>query len=123
MSDTATTWAKAQPCVKLVDGVEKGDRNAKQVLVHMAPYFNAEGFGWAKVGLLAMEMEVSERTVQRGIQALIEYGYLIETDATEVYYGKVYPIYRMPLEEGHANTQRRIRAERAAGVTRASRLG
>lgn len=110
MSDVAVTWAKAQECV---DGKGCRDRNAKQVLVHLASYADAEGEAWAAVGVLAMEMDVSERTVQRGVRALQGMGLLAKTDRTKTYYGRLYPIYRLPLDTGHANTVRRMKAEAA----------
>ena len=109
MSDVAVTWAKAQECV---DDRGNRDRNAKQALVHLASYVDAQGEGWAAVGVLAMEMDVSERTVQRGLRAAEAYGLLERTGRTHTYYGRVYPIYRLPLETGHASTVRRLKAER-----------
>jgi len=125
VSDVAVTWAKAQTCMSVLrgrkgpDGVKgpdrvRPDRNAKQVLVHMASYADAAGEAWALVSVLALEMDVDERTVERGRQALVEDGLLIKTGRTKVYEGKIVPIYQLPLETGHASTVRRIKAERAA---------
>ena len=58
MSDIAVAWAKAQKCPSA---------RAKATLVHLAAYCDAEGEGWAAVGILALEMEVDDRTVQRGL--------------------------------------------------------
>lgn len=131
MSDVAVTWAKAQECR---DAKGNRDRNAKDVLKTMAAWADAQGEVWAAVPVLALECEVSERTVQRGLRALKGMGLLIETGEKKVYLGRVYPLYRMPLETGHASTVRRMKAEREAmawgdtgvtpragdGVTRAS---
>lgn len=111
MSDVAVTWAKAQECV---DRNGRRDRNAKDVLKTMAAWADANGEVWAAVPVLALECEVSERTVQRGLRALKGMGLLIETGDRKVYMGRVYPIYRMPLETGHASTVRRLKAERQA---------
>lgn len=111
MSDVAVTWAKAQECR---DAKGNRDRNAKDVLKTIAAWADAQGEVWAAVPVLALECEVSERTVQRGLRALKGMGLLIETGEKKVYLGRVYPIYRMPLETGHASTIRRLRAEREA---------
>nr|WP_315051295.1 hypothetical protein [uncultured Brevundimonas sp.] len=112
MSDVAVSWAKAQDCP---------DRNAKDVLKTMAAWADVEGEVFAAVGVLAMECGVSERTVQRGLRALKGVGLLSDTGRTKTYKGRVYPIYQMPLDTGHANTVRRLRAEANArgdaGVT------
>jgi hypothetical protein len=108
MSGDAGTWARAQPCA---------DRNAKQVIVHMAAYADPDGFVWAKVSLLALEMEASERTVQRGIKAALGFGLLEETAQKKLHLGRLVPVYRMPMERGPANTRERIKAERAAAAT------
>lgn len=111
MSDVAVTWAKAQECV---DKDGRRDRNAKDVLKTMAAWADAAGSVWAAVPVLAIECDVSERTVQRGLRALKAYGLLIQTAETKTYRGRVYPIYQMPLETGHASTVRRLEAERKA---------
>ena len=109
MSDIAVTWAKAQECVD-ANGVR--DRNAKQTLVHLASYVDAAGEGWAAVGVLALEMDVSERSVQRGLAKLKALGLIKHTGQTKVFEKRVFPIYQLPLDTGHANTMRRIKAER-----------
>lgn len=111
MSDVAVTWAKAQSCLTKAG---KPDRTAKQVLVHMASYADAAGEAWALVSVLALEMEVDERTVERGRKALVASGLLLKTDQMKVHRGKRVPIYRLPLDVGHASTVRRLKAERAA---------
>lgn len=111
MSDVAVTWAKAQECV---DAVGKKDRNAKQTLVHLASYVDALGVGWASVPVLAMEMDVSERSVQRGLRALEAMSLIKATGEKKNMEGRLYPYYQLPLETGHASTARRRRAERAA---------
>lgn len=111
MSDVAVTWAKAQSCLTKSG---KPDRTAKQVLVHMASYADAAGEAWALVSVLALEMEVDERTVERGRKALVASGLLLKTDQMKVHRGKRVPIYQLPLETGHASTVRRLKAERAA---------
>lgn len=110
MSDVAVTWAKAQSCLTKSG---RPDRTAKQVLVHMASYADAAGEAWALVSVLALEMEVDERTVERGRKALVEAGLLLKTDEMKVHRGKQIPIYRLPLETGHASTVRRLQVERA----------
>lgn len=109
------TWAKAQTCSSASG---RPDRNAKQVLVHLASYADAAGEAWVLVSILALEMDVDERTVQRGKRALIRAGLLIETGQTRVHRGRVVPIYRLPLETGHASTLRRLNAEREAALSR-----
>ena len=124
MSDVAVTWAKAQSCLTKTG---RPDRNAKQVLVHMASYADAAGEAWALVSVLALEMDCEERTVERGRKALVDAGLLVKTDQSRLHNGKRIPIYRLPLDEGHASTVRRIKAERAAvgelGATRVTPLG
>jgi hypothetical protein len=110
MSDVAVTWAKAQVCLSKSG---KPDRSAKQVLVHMASYADAAGEAWVLVDVLKMEMDVEYRTVERGRAALVAAGLLIKTEKTRVHRGKRIPVYRLPLEIGHASTVRRILAERA----------
>lgn len=111
MSDIAVTWAKAQECV---DAKGCRDRNAKQTLVHLASYVDAAGEGWAAVGVLALEMDVSERSVQRGLAKLKALGLIKDTGRTKIFEKRVFPIYQLPLDTGHANTMRRIKAEREA---------
>lgn len=111
MSDVAVTWAKAQECV---DAAGKKDRNAKQTLVHLASYVDALGVGWASVPVLAMEMDVSERSVQRGLRALEAMSLIKATGEKKNMEGRLYPYYQLPLETGHASTARRRRSERAA---------
>jgi len=111
MSDVAVTWAKAQECV---DARGNKDRNAKQTLVHLASYVDASGEGWAAVSVLALEMDVSERSVQRGLAKLKSMGLIKDTGRTRVYDKRVFPIYSLPLESGHANTMHRLAAEREA---------
>lgn len=111
MSDIAVTWAKAQVCLNKAG---KPDRSAKQVLVHMASYADAAGEAWVLVDVLKMEMDVEYRTVERGRKALVDAGLLIKTDKTHLHSGKLIPVYRLPLETGHASTVRRRMAERAA---------
>lgn len=110
MSDVAVTWAKAQVCLSKSG---KPDRSAKQVLVHMASYADAAGEAWVLVDVLQMEMDVNYRTVERGRAALVAAGLLVKTDKSRVHRGKRIPVYRLPLELGHASTVRRILAERA----------
>lgn len=117
MSDVAVTWAKAQECV---DAAGKKDRNAKQTLVHLASYVDALGVGWASVPVLAMEMDVSERSVQRGLRALEAMSLIKATGEKKNMEGRLYPYYQLPLETGHASTARRRKAERAA--TRGDRV-
>lgn len=123
MSDIAVTWAKAQDCP---------DRNAKQVLVHLASYADAEGEAWALIPLLAFEMQVSDRTIQRGMRALEGAGLIKSAGRTHKHQGKIVPVWTLQLDVGHANTKRRLAAEKAtrgdsgvtprpgAGVTQAS---
>lgn len=124
MSDVAVTWAKAQTCMSVLKGRNgkpdrsRPDRNAKQVLVHMASYADAEGTAWVLVDVLALEMDVSDRMVERGRKALVEAGLLIRTGETKLHKGRVVPIYRLPVETGHASTIRRIHAERAEALAR-----
>lgn len=111
MSDVAVTWAKAQECV---DAHGRKDRNAKQTLVHLASYVDALGVGWASVPVLAMEMDVSERSVQRGLRALEAMSLIKATGDKKNLDGRLYPFYQLPLETGHASTARRRKAERMA---------
>jgi len=110
MSDVAVTWAKAQECV---DAAGRKDRNAKQTLVHLASYVDALGVGWASVPVLAMEMDVSERSVQRGLRALEAMSLIKATGERKNMSGRLYPYYQLPLETGHASTARRLKAERS----------
>lgn len=109
MSD-AVTWAKAQTCW-LRPGVK--DRSAGQTLVHLASYADAEGVAWALVGLLALEMDTSERTVQRGLVALKKVGLIKPTGEMRRHNGRLVPYYQLALDQGPANTRERIRADRA----------
>lgn len=105
MSDIAVTWAKAQDCP---------DRNAKQVLVHLASYADAEGEAWALIPLLAFEMQVSDRTIQRGMRALQGAGLIQPAGRTHKHQGKIVPVWSLRLDLGHANTKRRLAAERGS---------
>ncbi|WP_426041517.1 helix-turn-helix domain-containing protein [Brevundimonas sp. TWP2-3-4b1] len=127
MSDVAVTWAKAQTCISVLkgrrgpDGVvgsdkTRADSNAKAVLVAMASYADAEGRAWVLVDVLAMEIDKDRRMVERGRQALVAAGLLLPTGDTHLYMGRRVPIYRMPLELGHASTVRRRIAEREAAA-------
>lgn len=126
MSDIAVTWAKAQTCPTLPKpGKAEGhkpspDRNAKQVLVHLASYADAEGEVWALVPLLAMEMDVSDRTVQRGLAALQAAGLVQATGQNKRHNGRLVPYYRLQLESGPANTKARLSAMKAAATGDAS---
>lgn len=126
MSDVAVTWAKAQECV---DANGRRDRNAKDVLKTLAAWADASGEVWASVPVLAMECDASERTIQRGLRALKGMRLLHDTGRQKLHLGRLYPIYQMPLEEGHASTVRRLKAERDArarddaGVTPRDDLG
>lgn len=131
MSDVAVTWAKAQTCMSVLkgrkgaDGVVgpdkvRADSNAKAVLVAMASYADAEGRAWVLVDVLAMEIDKQPRMVERGRQALVDAGLLIKTTETHLYGGRKIPIYRLPLELGHASTVRRRIAEREARIAKAS---
>ncbi|MBI1405693.1 MAG: hypothetical protein GC145_06160 [Caulobacter sp.] len=108
MSDIAVTWAKAQKCPSA---------RAKSTLVHLAAYCDAEGEGWAAVAVLALEMEVDERTVQRGLAALRKEGLIAETGETKAYRGRRVPYYRLALDQGPANTRQRMALERGTGDT------
>lgn len=112
MSDIAVTWAKAQDCP---------DRSAKQVLVSLAGYADASGEAWAMVPVLAFECQTTDRTIQRGLAALIDAGLLKKTGRSKVYFSRHMPIYRMPLDVGPANTRDAMRAAahgEATGDTR-----
>ena len=120
MSDIAVTWAKAQ---------RVGDRNSKDVLVYLASYADAYGYAWAAVDILAFEMDVSERMVQRGLAALRLTtdavtkelkGFIEDTGKKHPYLGKLYPIYRLRVEHGPKNTLEARRLARDLGVTPAS---
>jgi DNA-binding transcriptional ArsR family regulator len=115
MSD-AVTWAKAQTCW-LRPGVK--DRSAGQTLVHLASYADAEGVAWALVGLLALEMDTSERTVQRGLAALKKAGLIEPTGEFKKHNGRLVPYYRLSLDQGPANTRERMRMEREARAAQA----
>lgn len=111
MSDIAVTWAKAQT-VWLRPGVK--DRSAGQTLVHLASYADAEGEAWALVPMLALEMDTSERTVQRGLAALKAAGLIAPTGEQKKHNGRLVPYYQLKLDHGHANTRERLKAEREA---------
>jgi hypothetical protein len=101
MSDIAVTWAKAQTCP---------DRSSKQVLVDLAGYADATGETWAMVPVLAFESQTTDRTIQRALRALEEAGLLRRTGRSKTYYGRVMPIYKLPLDTGPANTRDAMRA-------------
>mgnify|MGYP003574935900 CR=1 FL=1 len=125
MSDIAVTWAKAQTCPSIPKNKGRGehrpvpDRNAKQVLVHLASYADAEGIAWALVDVLALEMDVSVRTVQRGLEALRHAGLIWATGDEKSHKGRLVPYYQLRLDEGPANTRQRMRSMETAapGVT------
>jgi len=125
MSDIAVTWAKAQTCPSIPKNKRPGaytstpDRNAKQVLVHLASYADAEGVAWALVEVLMLEMDVSERTVQRGLEALKAAELIAPTGEFKVHRGRKVPFYQLRLDAGPANTRQRIAAMKAepTGVT------
>jgi len=125
VSDIAVTWAKAQTCMSVLkgrkgpDGVKgpdrlRVDRNAGQTLVHLASYADAAGEAWALVGVLAMEMDTSERNVQRGLEALKAAGLITPTGEPKKHNGRLIPIYQLALDHGPANTRERMRIARAA---------
>jgi hypothetical protein len=105
VSDVCTAWAKAQDCPSSL---------AKDVLKTMASWFDVRGEGWASVPVLAFETGRSERQVQRALAQLKhgQCGLLIDTGRTEVYLGRVYPIYRMPIDQGPANTRQALKLRR-----------
>lgn len=105
MSDVAVAWAKAQDCPT---------RPSKALLTFMASYANAVGEGWAAVEILALELQVDARSVRRGLAELREVGLLVDTGKWETWEGKRYPIFRLPVEKGFANTAQKVRAIRAA---------
>ncbi|WP_438852646.1 helix-turn-helix domain-containing protein [Brevundimonas nasdae] len=115
MSDVASAWAKAQDPV---DDHGRVHPKAKDILKTMAPYADADGEVWAAVPVLAMECCCTERTIQRGLAVLKKCGLLIDTGTTKTWNSRVYPIYRMPLETGHASSVRRLAAERNAAKAR-----
>lgn len=116
MSDIAVTWAKAQT---ILDLKGEKDRNAKDVLVYLASYADAHGEAWAAVSILAFEMNVDDRTVRRGLAALrckpedVD-GLIEETGRSKLFEGKLYPLYRLRLDRGPANTREALRAAREA---------
>jgi hypothetical protein len=116
VSTDATTWAKAQKCPSA---------RAKAVLICLAPYADAEGMAWAAIDVLVIETELKiARTVQRGLADLKAAGLIEETGETKVFKGRIYPIYRLPLERGPANTRERLAMDRAElGVTPVSPHG
>lgn len=115
MSDVASAWAKAQDPV---DDHGRVHPKAKDILKTMAPYADADGEVWAAVPVLAMECCCTERTIQRGLAVLKKCGLLIDTGTTKTWNSRIYPIYRMPLETGHASSVRRLAAERNAAKLR-----
>lgn len=70
MSGAALGWAKVQSAPGVI---------AKAVLVCLADYADHEGVAWPSVPVLAKEVQVSQRTIQRTLRALEAEG-LIETD-------------------------------------------
>lgn len=109
MSDTAVTWAKAQA---VTDARGRPDANAKQMLVYVGSWADADGNAWVSVPTLAFETAKSERTVQRGLARLKALGLLLDTGRSHLRLGRLYPIYRLPLEDGPANTIRAMKAAR-----------
>ena len=123
LSTDATTWAKAQPIT---------DRNAKQVLIHLATYADAAGEAWGAIDVLAYEMSISHRRVQEGLELVkgkrdkesgewVCQPYIVDTGRKKLFEGKLYPIYRLKLEEGPQNTREALQLLRqsshAAGRT------
>lgn len=102
MSDVARTWAAAQ---------DTPNRNAHDVLKEMAQWADASGEAWVLVGLLARACKCTERTVQRGLADLKGCGLLIDTGEKKRHAGRLLPIYQLPIDTGHANLMRRMKAE------------
>lgn len=129
----ATTWAKAQDPMRPRDPKNpaaglKRDPRAKSVLTALSCYANVLGEAWAAVNILTVEASLdSERTCQRGLADLKAAGLIEETGRFETFMGKRFPIYRLPLEKGPANTRERMILERekveAAGVSMRRSLG
>lgn len=107
MSDVARTWAAAQ---------DTPNRNAHEVLKEMAQWADASGEAWVLVSLLARANRCTERTVQRGLADLKGCGLLIDTGEKKRHAGRLLPIYQLPIETGHANLMRRMKAEAAASA-------
>lgn len=115
MSWDASTWAAAQ--VMPFDSPRKRQR-AKAVLKSFGAYADVRGRAWVAMGVLLAETDLGcERTVQRGIADLRACGLLEETEDWEIYKGKRYPIYQLPLDRGPQNTRERLRAWAGPGVT------
>ncbi|MDE2104148.1 MAG: hypothetical protein KGL39_43325 [Patescibacteria group bacterium] len=120
MSD-AVTWAKAQ---------RVGNPIAKNVLAVLASWADADGFTWAKISVIAFELERSERQVQRGLSYLLalEDGPIERTDQRIRRDDRFIPVYRLRLDTGPANTRIAMRSLAETGdagvtprrVTRAS---
>lgn len=113
----AVTWAKAQTV---------GNPVAKAVLVCLASWADADGYCWSPIGVMAFELERSERTVQRGLSVLLamagEGGPLLPTTRKHLREGKLLPVYRLNRDVGPASTREALRgrAARELGVTRVS---
>lgn len=103
MSSDAIAWAPAQDCP---------NPTAKAVLKAMAPWVDPRDHVWVSVDLIATDIQKSVRSVQRGLADLRAAGLLIDTGEWEVFEGKRFPIYRMPLDQGFANLRQRMQAER-----------
>lgn len=112
----AVVWAKAQ---------DVGNPVAKAVLVCLASWADADDEAWASVPTMALELERSERTIQRGIawllgkrdseaDAALAPKFIFDTGKKKLTQGRFVPIYGFDLERGPANTKQRIAIERAA---------
>lgn len=90
MSEAALKWAAEQVAP---------DALSKFLLMRLAAYADAQGFGWAFVKLLADEMGVSERTVQGRRKRLVECDLIEATGRTwRTKSNRLVPVYRLPLE-------------------------
>jgi hypothetical protein len=114
----AVAWAKAQ---------QVGNPVAKAVLVCLATWADADGYCWSPVGVMAFELERSERTVQRGLSLLVSLadhdGPLKLTPRKHLREGKLLPVYQLNRDSGPSNTREALRGLRQAselGVTRVS---
>lgn len=114
----AVVWAKAQ---------DVGNPVAKAVLVCLASWADADDEAWASVPTMSLELERSERTIQRGLawllgkrdnetDAALAPKFIRDTGRKKLTGGRFVPIYGFDLDCGPANTKQRIAIERACAA-------
>lgn len=71
MANDLRNWAKKQTV---------GDRNAKGILLELADIANADGVLWYAIPTIAATLEMSTKTVERGLAALVEKKIIVRED-------------------------------------------